>query len=303
MKLTLKKLKEEKEILMKESEKNKLDNDNLKKNNNMDIIKENNNNGEGVEKMNNKKSKISLIFDIEGDLSFKGESLKNSNNFNNTEDESNKINLPLVDNNTTGSFTNIISSLNKLDNNDLNTNDFVEDNKKIKNKRYDINSNNEDSNRNSNSNSNSNDQSLNINKEILRYQNNLKNKIKSLEEEVEIQKSKNLNFFIEMKNELYDLNEEKIPLDKYTNLLKLYEKEKETNKILEKKYIEVVEKIHNNLVKYFKKMNFNLESENMENNILTSLTEDNFPTNKNKYNSNNLNFDYSNMKKGNIFWK
>ena len=64
-----------------------------------------------------------------------------------------------------------------------------------------------------------------------------------------------------------------------------------------------MEKIHNNLVKYFKKMNFNLESENMENNILTSLTEDNFPTNKNKYNSNNLNFDYSNMKKGNIFWK
>ena len=300
MKLTLKKIEEEKDILMKESEKNKLDNDNLKNKNNMNEVKENNN-CEGEEKANNKKSKISLVFDTEGDLSFKGESLKNSNNFNNTEDESNKINLPLVDNNTTGSFTNIISSLNKLDNNDLNTNDFVEDNKKIKNKRYDINSNNEDSNRNSNSNSN--DQSLNINKEILRYQNNLKNKIKSLEEEVEIQKSKNLNFFIEMKNELYDLNEEKIPLDKYTNLLKLYEKEKETNKILEKKYIEVVEKIHNNLVKYFKKMNFNLESENMENNILTSLTEDNFPTNKNKYNSNNLNFDYSNMKKGNIFWK
>ena len=296
IKVNLKKIEEEKDILMKESEKNKLDNDNLKNKNNMNEVKENNN-CEGEEKTNNKKSKISLVFDTEGDLSFKGESLKNSNNFNNIEDENNKNNLPLVDNNTTGSFTNIISSLNKLDNNDLNTNDFFEDNKKIKNKRYDINSNNEDSN------SNGNDQSLNINKEILRYQNNLKNKIKSLEEEVEIQKNKNLNFFIEMKNELYDLNEEKIPLDKYTNLLKLYEKEKESNKILEKKYIEIVEKIHNNLIKYFKKMNLNLENESMENNILISSNEDNFPTNKNKYNSNNLNFDYSNMKKGNLYWK
>jgi hypothetical protein len=189
--------------------------------------------------------------------------------------------------------------LNKLDNNDLNANnnnnDFVEDYKKVKNNRYDINNNDDES--------NNSEQNLNINKEILKYQNNLKNKIKSLEEEVEIQKNKNLNFFIEMKNELYDLNEEKIPLDKYTNLLKLYEKEKENNKILEKKYIEIVEKILNNLVKYFKKMNINLETESMENNILTSSTEDKFTNKKNKYNSNNLNFDYSNMKKENLFWK
>lgn len=293
MKLALKKLKEEKDILMKESDKNKLDKENLKNKNIINEIKENNN--EVEEKVNNQKSKISLVFDTEGDLSFKGESLKNSNNFNNIEDENNKNSLPLIDNNNTGSFTNIISSLNKLDNIDLNTNDFVEDNKNIKNKRYDINSNNKDN--------DNNDQSLNINKEILKYQNNLKNKIKSLEEEVEIQKNKNLNFFIEMKNELYDLNEEKIPLEKYTNLLKLYEKEKESNKILEKKYIEIVEKIYNNLVKYFNQLNLNLESENMENNILTSSNEDNFPINKNKYNSNNLNFHYSNMKKGNLFWK
>ena len=299
IKLNLKKLKEEKDILLKESGKNELDNDNLKNKNNMGIVKENNSNEEGVEKANNKKSKISLIFDTEGDLSFKGESLKNSNNFNNAEDDNNKISLPLIDNNTTGSFTNIISSLNKLDNNDINTinnnNDFVEDYKKVKNNRYDINNNDDES--------NNSDQNLNINKEILKYQNNLKNKIKLLEEEVEIQKNKNLNFFIEMKNELYDLNEEKIPLDKYTNLLKLYEKEKENNKILEKKYIEIVEKILNNLVKYFKKMNINLETESMENNILTSSTEDKFINKKNKYNSNNLNFDYSNMKKGNLFWK
>ena len=291
MKLTLKKIKEEKDILAKESEKNKFDNDNLKNKINRNEVKENNN-CEGEEKENNKKSKISLVFDSEGDLSFKGESLKNSNNFN-PEDEHNKINLPITDNNTTGSFTNIISSLNKLDNNDLNTNDFVEDNKKIKNKRYDIYNNNEDDN----------SYDLKINKEILKYLNNLKNKIKSLEEDVEFQKNKNLNFFIEMKNELYDANEEKIPLDKYTNLLKLYEKEKENNKNLEKKYIEIVEKIHNNLDKYFKKMNLNLESESKENNLLISSTEDNFPTNKNKYNSNNLNFDYSNMKKGNLYWK
>jgi len=291
MKLTLKKIKEEKDILEKESEKNKFDNDNLKNKINRNEVKENNN-CEGEEKENNKKSKISLVFDSEGDLSFKGESLKNSNNFN-PEDENNKINLPITDNNNTGSFTNIISSLNKIDNNDLNTNDFLEDNKKIKNKRYDIYSNNEDN--------NSND--LKINREILKYLNNLKNKIKTLEEEVEIQKNKNLNFFIEMKNELYDANEEKIPLDKYTNLLKLYEKEKESNKNLEKKYIEIVEKIHNNLDKYFKKMNLNLESESKENNLLISSTDDNFPTNKNKYNSNNLNFDYSNMKKGNLYWK
>jgi hypothetical protein len=299
MKLNLKKLKEEKDVLMKDSGKKEFDNDNLKNKNNIGIIKENNSNEEGVEKANNKKSKISLIFDTEGDLSFKGESLKNSINFNNAEDDNNKISLPLIDNNTTGSFTNIISSLNKLDNNDLNANnnnnDFVEDYKKVKNNRYDINNNDDES--------NNSDQNLNINKEILKYQNNLKNKIKSLEEEVEIQKNKNLNFFIEMKNELYDLNEEKIPLDKYTNLLKLYEKEKENNKILEKKYIEIVEKILNNLVKYFKKININLETESMENNILTSSTEDKFTNKKNKYNSNNLNFDYSNVKKGNLFWK
>ena len=116
---------------------------------------------------------------------------------------------------------------------------------------------------------------LDINKEILKYQNNLKNKIKSLEEEVEIQKNKNLNFFVEIKSEFYDFNEEKIPLSKYTNLLQLYEKEQETNKNLENKYISYIEKIQNNLYKYYKKINYELDIDSNNNLITNSLENDN----------------------------
>ena len=306
MKEKLKNLKEDKDRLIKESNDNLIKVEKLKEmldksNNKINDIKLENTEDE----KNNKKSKINFICDTEGNLSFKGESGKFNNNFQSIDEDTNKYIIPSLDNNTTGSFTNINSNLIKLNNNSKNSsdknitnnNDLNEENKKnLIIKKNDIN--NDDNFR---------EGYLDINKEILKYQNNLKNKIKSLEEEVQIQKNKNINFFIEIKNEFYDFNEDKIPLSKYTNLLKLYEKEQETNKTLEKKYISQIENIQNNLLKYFKKINYELEIEN--NNIITtsSLENDNkdkkidnsennniinkFDSNKN----NNLHFDYSNM--------
>ena len=293
IKNTLKNTKEENEKLKKEIE-----------NKDKELTKKINDEKENNEEKNNKISKTNIIFDIEGDLSFKGESLK-INNLQNT-DEDNKF-ICTLDNNTTGSFTNINSNLQKLfSNNSKNSsykntlnnnseNDFNEGNDK-----------NEKINKDSlNNDDNINEGYLDINKEILKYQNNLKNRIKSLEEEIEIQKSKNLNFFIEIKNDLYDFNEEKISYSKYTNLMKLYEKEQETNKILEKKYISSIEKINNNLLKYFKKMNCEIELEGIENNniITSSLGNENKINissggnmNKSVYNKvNNLHFDYSDI--------
>ena len=316
LKIKLKKLNEEKEKLLRESNENLQQLEKYKKNldekSNINDEKENLNNKinnifDEEEKNNNQKSKTSLNFDIEGDLSFKGESsIKNINNLINNNSEDNIKYTSSLDNNTntTGSFANINSNLNKLNNNNsknssdmknLNNNDLVEDNDKIlENKKNEI---------------NDIEGHLDINKEILKFQNNLKNKIKSLEEEVQTEKNKNLNFFIEIKNDLCEFNEEKVPISKYTNLVNLYEKEQETNKILEKKYINYIENINNNLIKYYKKMNCELEIGNIQNNIITISTDENngnnilgnnlnIKENKNNLNKdNNLHFDYSNMKK------
>ena len=306
MKEKLKNLKEDKDRLIKESNDNLIKVEKLKEmldksNNKINDIKLENSEDE----KNNKKNKINFICDTEGNLSFKGESGKINNNFQSIDEDTNKY-IPSLGNNTTGSFTNINSNLIKLNNNSKNSSD-----KNINNNNNDLN---EESKKNLvikkndiNNDDNFNEEYLDINKEILKYQNNLKNKIKSLEEEAEIQKNKNLNFFIEIKNEFYDFNEDKIPLSKYTNLLKLYEKEQETNKILEKKYISQIENIQNNLLKYFKKINCEFEIEN--NNIITTSSLENDNKDKkidnsqnniiiNKFDSNkknNLHFDYSNM--------
>ena len=306
MKEKLKNLKEDKDRLIKESNDNLIKVEKLKEmldksNNKINDIKLE----KSEDEKNNKKNKINFICDTEGNLSFKGESGKINNNFQSIDEDTNKY-IPSLGNNTTGSFTNINSNLIKLNNNSKNSSD-----KNINNNNNDLN---EESKKNLvikkndiNNDDNFNEEYLDINKEILKYQNNLKNKIKSLEEEAEIQKNKNLNFFIEIKNEFYDFNEDKIPLSKYTNLLKLYEKEQETNKILEKKYISQIENIQNNLLKYFKKINCEFEIEN--NNIITTSSLENDNKDKkidnsqnniiiNKFDSNkknNLHFDYSNM--------
>ena len=308
-------LKKEKEKLMKESQDNLLEAEKYKesldkalsnKNNEKEKIDDKINIIED-EKNNNVKSKISLIIDQDGELSFKGESFKLKSNININEDESNKFISPLLDNNTTGSFPNNNNyNINRLNNNNIskssndikiinsNKNESYEENKIfLKDKNNGII--NEDNNENNNDN-------LNINKELLKYQNNLKNKIKALEEEVETLKNKNLNFFLEIKNELCDFNEEKISLSKYINLIKLYEKEQETNKKLEKNYISSIEKINNNLLNYFKKMNCEFEIDSNEKNIITNSQEnkktDNIKNDLNKYvlnKTNNLHFDYSNL--------
>ena len=303
IKIILTDLKEEKEKLSKELQDKLLKEEKYKDSLDKEIFNNKKDNKESEknnieEEKNNKKSKTSLTFDVEGDISFKGESFKINNNLQSIEDN-NKYISPLIDNNTTGSFTNINYNCNKMNNNSKNssdknlnikTNESNDENKNLEIKESEINTTN-------------NNNFLDINKEILKYQNNLKNKIKSLEEEVEIQKNKNLNFFIEIKNELYDFNEEKISLSKYTNLMKLYEKEKETTKNLEKKYINFVEKINNNLLNYFKKINCEIEIEGIESNII-SISPENSDKNSKKFESkldlnksSNLHFDYSNKSK------
>ena len=117
---------------------------------------------------------------------------------------------------------------------------------------------------------------LNINDEIINFQINLQNRIKYLEKEIEMEKNKNLNFFMELKsgNDI-DINE------KYTKLIKLYEDEQEKNRILEEKYLLEIEDINNNIIKYFQNLNIN-------DNIINSIE------NKNIIN-NELNFDYTNF--------
>ena len=231
--------------------------------------------------------------------------LKVNNNLQNIE-EDNKLLSSLIDNNTTGSFTNLNTNFNKLyNNNSKNSSNNNIINNISNNESNDKNENNEQKLKEEINNDNNKIKGvLDINKEILKYQNNLKNKIKLLEEEIEIQKNKNLNFFVEIKNELYDFNEEKISLSKYTNLMELYEKEQETNKILEQKYISSIEKINSNLLKYFKKMNCELEIVGLENNIITTSLESNnnkIIDNSNNINKcdinkkNNLHFDYSDI--------
>ena len=299
----IEKLKKELDDIPLHDEKNKKSlNKELKSN----IINEKDNNKDklNIDK-NNSKNKITLRIDTEGELSFKGEPFKFCNNLQTNEEDNIKYNPTLLDNNETGSFQNINSNLNKLNNNNSksssdkiiinnNNNELNDENNIIINaKKKELNQNLD--------NYNTKD-FLDINEELLKYQNNLQSRIKSLEEEVEIQKNKTFNFFIEIKNELCDFNEEKISLSKYVNLMELYEKEQERNKILEKKYISSIEAINNNLLNYYKKMNceFAIDSsnqnkvENKEKDKIYDIYENEIKkSDLNK--GNNLHFDYSNM--------
>lgn len=58
-------------------------------------------------------------------------------------------------------------------------------------------------------------------------QQNLIEKIKNLEEEIEKNKTTIHNLFIESGNDLYDVNEMKVSMTKYNRLLKLLETEQE----------------------------------------------------------------------------
>ena len=299
----IKVLKKDNEKLIKESQDNLIKADKYKESLDKALLNKNNEkenindkiNTQEKEKNYNIKSKINLIVDKDGELSFKEESFKISSNIIVNEDESNKYISTLLDDNVTGSFpNNNNSNMNRLNNNNskrsndkkIINNESYEENKIIlKDEKNEIN--NKD-----------NFDYLDINKDLLKYLNNLKNKIKLLEKEVESLKNKNFNFFLEIKNELYDFNEEKISLSKYNNLIKLYEKEQETNKNLEKNYITLIEKINKNLLIYFKKMNCEFEIESKEKNIITNSQEsikNDKIKNDDLIKRNNLHFDYSNL--------
>ena len=201
-----------------------------------------------TEKIQNKKQ---FTFEGEGEISFK-ENFGGSINTNSKQEKEEKINKKINNENN-------INDLNQL----LVNNSNDEDNKEQNN---DNNKENEDENLNK------------VNKDLLKIQQNLIDKIKSLEEENEKNKITMHNLFIESGNDLYDdINEMSVPMDKYNRLLKLLETEQERNKNLEEKYIAFINELTENLT-----LNKN-EIENLSNKVNYSEYENN----RNKNNINN----------------
>ena len=201
-----------------------------------------------TEKIQNKKQ---FTFEGEGEISFK-ENFGGSINTNSKQEKEEKINKKINNENN-------INDLNQL----LVNNSNDEDNKEQNN---DNNKENEDENLNK------------VNKDLLKIQQNLIDKIKSLEEENEKNKITMHNLFIESGNDLYDdINEMSVPMDKYNRLLKLLETEQERNKNLEEKYIAFINELTENLT-----LNKN-EIENLSNKANYSEYENN----RNKNNINN----------------
>ena len=122
-----------------------------------------------------------------------------------------------------------------------------------------------------------------MNKDLLKIQQNLIEKIKTLEEEIEKNKLTMHNLFIESGNDLYDdINEMSVPMTKYNGLLKLLESEQERNKNLEEKYLAFINEITQNIT-----LNKN-EIENISNklNFENNEYENNKNRNNNKINKN-----------------
>ena len=101
---------------------------------------------------------------------------------------------------------------------------------------------------------------------------------------MEIQRNRNFNYLIQINDELYNFKEDKIPLDKYTNLLKLYEQLKKENKTLENDYLKTIKKINANLLKFLTQNNSQLNSDNIKDIIFNDKK-----TNEKNF----LNFDYN----------
>ena len=222
------------------------------------------NNSDFGEKANNKRQ---FTFDGEGEISFK-------DNIGNT--INNKINKNIKEekkvNNSESNNNGINDEINKLL---IESNNEENNNIDHKNKKINLNENNEDVNK--------------VNKDLLKVQQSLIEKIKSLEEEIEKNKTTIHNLFIESGNDLYDINEMTVSKTKYNTLLKLLETEQERNKNLEEKYISFINEITENL----SINNFNANSN-------TNISD----TNKNeekKINDENIEFeDHSNKHKMNM---
>ena len=242
----LKKAEEEKEKFEKEAHENLVKAEAYKNTLDQAINKINQGEEGNTSDISNNKSqnKKNFSFEGEGEISFKDNFGGSINNNINTKQEKEEI-----------MNNNIINEHNINDLNQLLVNNSNEEEKDNKN----------------------NEDVMKVNKDLLKIQQNLIDKIKSLEEENEKNKLTIHNLFIESGNDLYDdINEMSVPMAKYNRLLKLLETEQERNKNLEEKNLYLISGITESI-----SLNKN-EIENLTNKLNTENSD--YENGKNKNN-------------------
>ena len=204
---------------------------------------------------NKSQNKKNFSFEGEGEISFKDNFGGSINNNINTKQEKEEI-----------MNNNIINEHNINDLNQLLVNNSNEEEKDNKN----------------------NEDVMKVNKDLLKIQQNLIDKIKLLEEENEKNKLTIHNLFIESGNDLYDdINEMSVPMAKYNRLLKLLETEQERNKNLEEKNLYLISGITESI-----SLNKN-EIENITNKL--NMENSDYENGKNKNNKINKNRTYGEL--------
>ena len=242
----LKKAEEEKEKFEKEAHENLIKAEAYKNTLDQAINKINQGEEGNTSDISNNKSqnKKNFSFEGEGEISFKDNFGGSINNNINTKQEKEEI-----------MNNNIINEHNINDLNQLLVNNSNEEEKDNKN----------------------NEDVMKVNKDLLKIQQNLIDKIKSLEEENEKNKLTIHNLFIESGNDLYDdINEMSVPMAKYNRLLKLLETEQERNKNLEEKNLYLISGITESI-----SLNKN-EIENLTNKL--NMENSDYENGKNKNN-------------------
>ena len=253
----LKKAEEEKEKFEKEAHENLIKAEAYKNTLDQAINKINQGEEGNTSDISNNKSqnKKNFSFEGEGEISFKDNFGGSINNNINTKQEKEEI-----------MNNNIISEHNINDLNQLLVNNSNEEEKDNKN----------------------NEDVMKVNKDLLKIQQNLIDKIKLLEEENEKNKLTIHNLFIESGNDLYDdINEMSVPMAKYNRLLKLLETEQERNKNLEEKNLYLISGITESI-----SLNKN-EIENLTNKLNMENSE--YENGKNKNNKINKNRTYGEL--------
>ena len=253
----LKKAEEEKEKFEKEAHENLIKAEAYKNTLDQAINKINQGEEGNTSDISNNKSqnKKNFSFEGEGEISFKDNFGGSINNNINTKQEKEEI-----------MNNNIISEHNINDLNQLLVNNSNEEEKDNKN----------------------NEDVMKVNKDLLKIQQNLIDKIKSLEEENEKNKLTIHNLFIESGNDLYDdINEMSVPMAKYNRLLKLLETEQERNKNLEEKNLYLISGITESI-----SLNKN-EIENLTNKL--NMENSDYENGKNKNNKINKNRTYGEL--------
>ena len=242
----LKKAEEEKEKFEKEAHENLIKAEAYKNTLDQAINKINQGEEGNTSDISNNKSqnKKNFSFEGEGEISFKDNFGGSINNNINTKQEKEEI-----------MNNNIINEHNINDLNQLLVNNSNEEEKDNKN----------------------NEDVMKVNKDLLKIQQNLIDKIKLLEEENEKNKLTIHNLFIESGNDLYDdINEMSVPMAKYNRLLKLLETEQERNKNLEEKNLYLISGITESI-----SLNKN-EIENLTNKL--NMENSDYENGKNKNN-------------------